>query len=189
MNSPTFLRTVLAIGLPLAVIGTIILAIGYINDQQTLRQMANEPQTYLAQDAKLRIEAGGNPQGFGSAIPIEKDEAPYVIFFNATGTAIAGTGVLNNAAPTLPQGVLDVAKKNGVNRLTWEPAPGVRQAIVVMPAGDFFVVAGRSLNYTEEQESNLTKRALVGWVGMIVGVILVSLLSAWILRKRERDTV
>jgi hypothetical protein len=186
MNGPTFLRSVLAIGLPLAVIGTIILAISYVNDQQTLRQLANEPQVYMAQDAKLRVEAGAKPEGFAGAIPIEKDPAPYLVFFNATGTPIAGSGVLNNALPTLPPGVLAAAKKNGVNRLTWEPIPGVREAIVVMPAGDYFVMAGRSLIYTEEQEAGLTARILIGWAGMMIAVVLVAILAAWILRKREK---
>lgn len=184
MNS-TYVRTILAIGLPLAVIGTIILAIGYINDQQTLRQLANEPQTYVAQDAALRVIAGGKPTGFAGAIPIETDTAPYLLFMNATGTAIAGSGLLHNAPPILPQGVLDVAKAKGVNRITWQPEQGIRQALVVMPAGDYFVVSGRSLKYTEEQESALLNRAILGWLTMIVGVVIVSIIAAYLLRKRE----
>jgi hypothetical protein len=96
-----YIRTIIAIGLPLAVIGSIILAISYINDQQNLRMLANEPQTYLAQDAALRVLAGGKPAGFANAIPIESDPAPYLLFVNATGTAIAGSGLLHNAPPTL----------------------------------------------------------------------------------------
>jgi hypothetical protein len=179
------LRTIIAIGLPLAVIGTIILAISYVNDQQTLRGLANEPQTYLAQDAALRVLAGGKPEGFTGAIPIETDPAPYLLFMNATGTAVAGSGLLHNAPPTLPQGVLDTAKAKGVNRLTWQPEAGVRQALVILPAGDYFVVAGRSLAYTEEQENNLTKRALLGWVVTMIAVVIISIISAYILRKRE----
>lgn len=187
MNS-TYIRTVVAIGLPLAVIGAIIIAIGYINDQQTLRQLANDPQIYLAQDASLRVLAGGKPGGFANAIPIESDTAPYILFFNATGTAIAGTGLLHSAPPTLPQGVLDTAKQNGRNAITWEPEPGLRHAIVVIPAGQYFVVSGRSLKFTEEQSAALAKRALIGWLLMLVSVVIVSMISAYLLRKPRKLT-
>ncbi|MDB5195078.1 MAG: hypothetical protein JWO84_262 [Parcubacteria group bacterium] len=183
--SNNYVRTILAIVLPLAVAATSILAIGYINDQQTLRMLANEPQTYVAQDAALRVIAGGKPTGFDNALPIETDTAPYLLFMNATGTAIAGSGLLHGAPPTLPQGVLDAAKKAGVNRITWQPEPGVRQALVILPAGTYFVVAGRSLAYTEEQESALTQRALIGWAVTMAAVVLLSIVSAYILRKRE----
>jgi hypothetical protein len=72
-----------------------------------------------------------------------------------------------------------------VNRLTWQPEPGVRQALVVIPAGDYFVVAGRSLAYIEEQESALTKRALIGWAGTMLAVLIISIIAAYIVRKRE----
>ncbi len=185
MNSPHFLRTVLAIGIPLAVVGSIILAITYIQDQQTLRMLANEPQTYLAQDASLRVLAGGKPEGFANAIPIESDTAPYLLFFNSMGTAVAGSGLFHNVPPTLPQGVLEAAKKAGVNRITWQPEAGIRQALVIIPAGDYFVASGRSLKYTEEQELALAKRAVLGWIAMIVIVIITSMIVAWIIRKRE----
>jgi len=190
MNSPTFLRQVAAIGLPLVVIGSIILAISYINDQQTLRALANEPQEYIVRDAVLRVQvANALPTGgFEQAIPIEHDPAAYVVFYDATGTPVTGTGIVNGQAPTLPQGVLEVAKQKGVNRLTWEPAPGIRQAIVVLPAGPGYVMAGRSLAYTEEKEHDLTRRALLGWVGMMIAAVGVALISSWLLRRNRELT-
>ncbi len=187
LNSPTFLRAVLAIGLPIAVVATIILAISYVQDQQLLRLGANEPQEYVARDAALRvIAAGALPTGgFASAIPIESDPAAYLVFFDATGKAVAGTGVVRGAPPVLPQGVLDVAKQKGVNRITWEPVPGVRQAIVVIPAGDGYVMSGRSLAYAEQQVDMLGKRALIGWLGTMLAVVAVAFVSAWLLKKHE----
>lgn len=187
MNSPTFLRSVVAIGLPLAVVGSIILAIGYVNDQQTLRMLANEPQEYVVGDAALRVAAANAlpTSGFSTAVPIEQDPAAYLVFFDASGTAVAGTGTINGHPPTLPPGVLETAKAKGVNRLTWEPVPGVRQAVVIVPAGPGYVMSGRSLKYTEELESQLTKRALLGWVGTMVAVAVVALISAWLLSRRK----
>lgn len=185
MNKP-FLTSALAIGLPLAVVATLVLAISYINDQQTIRMFANEPQEYVARDSVLRVIAsGGLPtSGFQNAIPIESDPAAYVVFFDASGKAVAGTGVLKGQPPTLPAGVLEEAKSKGVNRLTWEPEAGVRQAIVVIPAGDGYVMSGRSLTYAEEQESMLGKRALIGWLGTMVAIAIVALITAWFKRKR-----
>ncbi|MDB5189365.1 MAG: hypothetical protein JWL82_322 [Parcubacteria group bacterium] len=185
MKHSQFWKTVAAIGLPLGVIATIILAISYINDQQNIRLAANEPQEYVARDAVLRVIASGAlPTGYSAAIPIESDPAAYLVFFDATGTAVAGTGLLHNAPPVLPPGVLAAAKKNGINRITWQPEKGVRQALVILPAGEGFVMSGRSLTYAEEQEKALMQRALMGWLGTMVAVIIVSIISAWLLRRK-----
>ena len=47
MNNPTFLRRVQSLGLPLAVVVTVVLTIGYVKDQQSLRMLANEPRERL----------------------------------------------------------------------------------------------------------------------------------------------
>lgn len=186
MNSPTILRNMFVIGLPLAVVATIIIALNYVSEQQTLRGLANEPQEYLAGNAMSQVARGLRPQpGFTNPLPIESDNAPYLAFYSASGTPVAGSAILNDAPPQLPIGVFEEAKRTGVNRITWEPMPGVRQAIVVYPTADGYVMSGRSLAYIEEQERALTKRTLIGWAGTMAAIIIVSFVSAWFNRKRE----
>lgn len=187
MHISTYVRTAAAIGLPLAAVASVVLAISYVNDQQNLRMEANEPQEYVARDAALRVQANGAlpTGGFNTAIPIETDPAAYLVFFDANGNPIAGTGVLQGKPPTIPAGIFDIAKSKGVDRLTWEPIAGVRQAIVVLPAGPGFVMSGRSLTYTEELESQLTKRALIGWAATMLAVVVMACIGAWLLRRNH----
>jgi hypothetical protein len=188
MHSPAFVRTVIGLALPLAAIASIVLAINYINNQQTLRMLANEPQEYVARNAATLVTSSGNlPRGgFNTALPIETDPAPYLIFYDATGTPVGGTGVLKSGPPTLPAGVLDTARAKGVNRITWEPTPGARQALVIVPVAQGYVVAGRSLAYNELQQAALTKRTELGWLATMVASLAVAYVGAWILRRRPR---
>ena len=189
MNSPTFLRTVLALGLPLAAVATVVLAIGYVNDQQNLRMLANEPQEWLARETAGRIGNGMVPKVSvtGTPFDIASDPAPYVNVYDVNGNVITGTGQLHGALASLPIGVLETARTSGVNRITWEPVPGVREAVVVVPiSSGGYVLAGRSLRYVEEQESNLTKRAFTGWLMAMLTVLLVSAVTVWMREKRKR---
>ncbi len=185
MNATT-LRSAALYAAPLVLIATLVLGVSYVNDQQTLRQLAYEPQNYVTADTALRLAAAGAipESGFSSAVPIEQDPAVYLTFYNASGTPVAGTGILNGQPPVLPAGVLATAKTKGIDRLTWEPAKGVRQAIVVMPAADGWVMSGRSLAFTEAQEQQLLLRTVLGWVITVILIALVTVLLTW--RKRER---
>lgn len=190
MNSPSLLRTVLAIGLPLATIATIILAISYVNDQQIIRMSANEPQEWLARGLAARLEGGVQMKNayLWDSVTVMSDPTPYVIVYDRYGSTTAATASFGNKVTHLPQGVLEYAKLHGVNRLTWEPAKDLREAIVVVPINGGeggYVLAGRSLAYAEEQEAQLAQRAFFGWLVSMIAILAVSLISALLLRKRS----
>jgi hypothetical protein len=77
--------------------------------------------------------------------------------------------------PVPPKGVFDFTEKNGEDILSWQPAAGVRMALVMesVYSGDVaFVAAGRSLMETEKRQSNLVKLVMIGWflcLAVIVG--------------------
>ncbi|MDB5236923.1 MAG: hypothetical protein JWL88_25 [Parcubacteria group bacterium] len=178
--------------------------------------MANEPQEWLAQNAANDAAQPATtapeptvnvpvlaptPEDIALAptpvtqtpladrVAIERDEAPYTILYDVKRAAVSGTGYLHGVLPQLPSGIFDAASKAGVNRLTWQPEPGVRQAIVVLPIkggplSGGFAVAGRSLAYTEWQESQLTQRWLLGWLAAVVGILIVSAIIAFFRARR-----
>lgn len=174
-----------ALGLPLAIAATLVIGLFYVNEQQTLRMLANEPQEYVVGDAAFRANATGQlpDTGFGAAVPIEADPAAYLVFYDASGTPLAGTGVFEGAPPVLPHGVFAVAKEKGVDRFTWQPAKGVREAVVLRPAGPGYVMSGRSLAYIEWLEQKLTLRTIIGWIVTMLAIAAVSVFYAY--RKRR----
>jgi len=121
----------------------------YWTNQQTLRLGAYESVQPLSEDRVIV------PQ---EKVDIAASLAPFVMTFDSQGRYLAGNAVLAGQVPTLPSGVLSYAKVHGQNRLTWQPQPGDRQAIVVTyfsKSNPSFVLAGRSLREIEKREDLL----------------------------------
>ncbi len=185
MKMTSILSKTLIYALPALVGITLLAGVAYVNDQQTWRQMANEPQEWMAQSAANSAAQLTQvpPATTTTPIVIERDEAPYTILYDAKRNAVTGTGYLHGVLPQLPNGIFDAVTISGVNRLTWQPEPGVRQAIVVLPikggvlAGGY-AVSGRSLAYTEWQESQLTQRWFIGWLATALGILIISAILA-----------
>lgn len=187
-----FVRAFFALALPLAVVASCVLFVGYAQGQQIIRQNANEPQVQLAESIAAELSAGAPPQAFagGGVAPLEMTQSPFVLIYDKTGTLIAGTASVGGKAPTLPNGVLGDHKDNfgtSDNRITWQPAANIREALVITPytnaSSTGYVVVGRSLRETENEESALTARTLIGWLGTMLAVLIASAIGAWLLRK------
>lgn len=141
--------------------------------QQVLRQGADDPQIQMAEDAAAKLSAG---QAVQSVVPTDKVDiatslAPYMIVFDANGTPIASSAQLNGQTPTLPSGIFDFVRRNGEDRITWQPQDGVRSAVVVTQfkgSNTGFVLAGRSLREVEIREDNLLLLLNLGWIGMLI---------------------
>jgi hypothetical protein len=86
--------------------------------------------------------------------------------------------VLDGKTPLPPLGVLDSVRRSGEDRITWQPAPGVRQAIVVTRFQHGFVLAGRSLRLVEQRESGAEGVVAVFWFATLGATALVSLGAA-----------
>lgn len=190
MKAYPFISHVLSYALPALTGITLLAGVAYVNDQQSWRMMANEPQEWLAQSAANNAALNATSTVAAEQVAIERDEAPYVILYDAKRAAVSGTGYLHGVLPQLPNGVFDAAARASVNRLTWQPEAGVRQALVILPikggplAGGF-AVSGRSLAYTEWQESQLTQRWLLGWLASAFGILVISCLLTWLHTRRS----
>ncbi|HRH60235.1 MAG TPA: hypothetical protein PL045_06675, partial [Chitinophagaceae bacterium] len=101
------------------------------------------------------------------SVDLSKSLGLFVTLYNSNGTPVQSTGILDGRLPQIPKGVLDFARSNKEDVLTWQPRKGVRQAVVVESTGNTdieFVMAGRSLQEVEINESNLVQMVFIAWV-------------------------
>jgi hypothetical protein len=165
--------------LPIAAGLTIIFAIIYLAVQQSQRSAADDPQIQLAEDAALLLSAN---QPTDSLLPSQKVDisqslAIYWVIFDAKGQPEDSNASLHGSIPVLPPGVFDTVRQHGEDRISYQPEPGVRSAVVITPVNDGnngFVMVGRSLREVEIRESRTSLFAFAGWgASLVVTLILV----------------
>jgi hypothetical protein len=167
---------------PIAVAVTLVCGIAYILAQQQIRLGANQPQVQMAEDAAAALVRGEDPLTITGTHPIDiaRSLSTYLVIYDENGQPLAWSGELGQAAPTVPQGVLTSARDRGENRVTWQPRPGVRSALVVVPfqgAKSGFVLAGRSLRESEDLSSTLLLLVGLGWIGTLMATFIATWVS------------
>jgi hypothetical protein len=182
------LRHILRIWVPLAVAVTGLAGLVYGAVQQDLRQNANDPQIQIAEDTAAALSGGATVESQLPAgiVPMESSLAPFVMIFDADGNLAASSALLHGAAPALPDGVLAYTFAHADDRVTWQPAAGVRIAAVVVHyagSGGGYVLAGRSLREVEIREDNLFTIAALAWAVTLAASLVVLLLLEWILPR------
>jgi hypothetical protein len=160
----------LAILVGLGFVATIVIGVVYVFVQQDLRQGANHPQAEVARAAASRLNGGATPASVvpSGAVDIASSADPYVIVVDARGAVLASSASLGGSAVVPPSGVFDYVRAHGEDTVTWQPATGVRSAIVVDAFDSGFVVAGRSLKGTEDQESSALLWAGLAWAASML---------------------
>lgn len=174
---------------PLAVAVTASCLLLYALMQQSYQSEQYDPQIQVAEDVALRVGAGVKPVTF--AIKDQADIAvslsSWFAIYDAAGTPIVSTGLLRGEMPQPPQTAFSdlraraLEQPNGVakakeSRMTWEPEADVRHAVVVVEAGDHFVVAGRSMREIDGHIWNMESLIGIGWVL----TLLATLFAVWI---------
>ncbi len=190
-----FLR-IMRIWLPLAIVATGAIGFAYVAAQQVYRMSANDPQVQLAQDGASQIGTTGysaiGTRTVGSdEVDLATMDAPWVDYYAETGDPVVIQGRIDHQIVVVPKGVLDTARAKGEDRVTWQPKPGVRQAIVaVKVTGEQggFVVAGRSLRETEKRIDDLSRLALAALAAvLVVSLLLVAAFEWRVHRLREES--
>lgn len=174
--------------IPSAFIMTMSMGLIYVVTQQNFRMSANDPQIQLAEDFADQLTAGRtvasvNP---GPNIDMAKSLALFIFVYDDAGNIVISSGKLDGQNPALPDGVLDYTKKAGQDRITWEPQPGLRVALVIIRyegANPGFVAVGRSLREVEQRVSRLGLEVLGAWLAGLAGLFILLVGSEIILSR------
>jgi hypothetical protein len=171
------------------IILSLIFGFAYLLTQQTLRRGANDQQIKIAEEAAKTLAAGGESEflrsNINNTIDLSKSPAPFLITFDNNDKPLAFTATLNGKIPVPPAGVFAYAKAHGEDRLTWQPAAGVRIAAVIVYYNgkrEGYALAGRSLAEVEKRISSLGFTFFFAWIfSLIVAIIY----SVFVWRKKK----
>ena len=166
--------------LPLAVAIIGICGLLYAVTRQSYRSSLNDPQIQWAEDGALALASGMVPAEIvprGVLIDAGQSPAPFIAVFDKEGIPLESSATIDNFPPKPPAGVFGYAKKYGENRVTWQPNPTVRIALVVVPVPDDsgrFVAAGRNMREVERREANVSKGIGIGLIIILIGSFIFS---------------
>lgn len=161
------------------IFGTIYLVV-----QQSQRNDANYPQIQIAEDTAAALNAGITPQSLlGSPVDINSSLAPFIVIYDKSGQVVASSGLLNGKTPSVPLGVLTSSNNKDYSFVTWQPQPGVRDALVSVAANKYYVLSGRSLKEVEKNENKTLLFAVIS------GVLSELLLSVGYLTNSRQGTI
>lgn len=178
------MRRALPVWILLSGLVTVAAFVAFVVAQQQLRGAANHPQVEMAREAAGRLDAGANPQSVvnGAPVDIATSSDTYLIVVDSNGALLASSAELQGTAVIPPSGVFAYVRNHGEDKISWQPAAGVRSAIVVDSFHGGYVVAGRSLTSTEQAESALGFWAILGWAASVLlagGLSLVVQRTRW----------
>ncbi|MFI5225431.1 MAG: hypothetical protein ACHQ3P_02015 [Candidatus Limnocylindrales bacterium] len=175
-------RRALAVFIPAAAAATLCCGLAYALVHFELRAGANDPQQQLAEDAAAALDGGATPSSVvgPGKVDVAASLAPFVVVFDSDGAVVATNGTLDGHDPIPPKGVLDSARENGPDAVTWQPREGVRVATVTVGWNGGSVLAGRSLRVVEHREDQVLWMAAAGWVIALLVLAAAAIVAAWV---------
>jgi hypothetical protein len=176
------IKSILPVFLPLALTITFLCGLLYVGLQQIYRMSANDPQIQLAEDIATQVRNGASAQYFVPTIKIDisKSLGTFIIIYDKNGKLVDGSALLNGKPAEIPSGVFSVTKQRGETRFTWQPAKGVRSAVIATyykQEQEGFIVIGRSLREVETRIDNLGKIIFAGWFLTLTFVAILMILE------------
>jgi hypothetical protein len=173
-----------------AALVTIIFLLVYTDVQQSYRMQANDPQIQMAEDISGRLASGTPLTSIlkPDSIDLGQSSSLFVEIYDAQGKLVSSTASLHGHFPEMPAGVLESARKNREDRITWEPRHGIRLASIICYSENplaSFVVVGRSLKETEVRIANIGDLTLICWL-LCIALILIHFPISAFLRARYK---
>jgi hypothetical protein len=109
------------------------------------------------------------------------------VIYDPSGSVLATDGQIDGGPPKIPAGVLDSARANGFDAVTWQPRPDLRFATVTESWTGGSVMAGRSLRLVEQRETQFELLVAAGWLATLIalaitGVVTGQLWAQWATR-------
>jgi hypothetical protein len=156
----------------IALIVTALFASLYLVMQQIERQGADDAPERLASQVASQLSGSGAAASTADDVDLAASDAPFFVVYDSANRPVSGTGHLDGAPATVPDGVLDQARRTGTNHVTWQTADGRRFATVERRAGDSVVLGGQSLTPTEGRIDQLGLLILVAWLCVLAIVVV-----------------
>jgi hypothetical protein len=148
---------------------TMAAALLYAVAQQAGRRTVEDTPRALVARSRAALVSGEEPQVVtsGPTVDLATDGSPFVVVYDAQHHVLSTDAVLGGAPPVVPGGVLDTAGERGEDAVTWQPADGVREAVVAQPwraaTGEGVVVAGMSLAPSEDRTAVVRTVVVAVW--------------------------
>jgi hypothetical protein len=145
--------------------------------QQAARRTAEDAPRALLTRTWSALTAGQPPQSVtsGPVVDLADHGSPFVVVYDSHHRILAADAVLAGTALVVPAGVLDTARDRGEDAVTWQPAEGVREAVVARPwssaTGKGVVVAGASLAGSESRTADVRNDVATVWA---LGLLLLT---------------
>lgn len=174
--------------LPLAAGLTIICLTAFILVQQAIRLSANERPAQIAYDAQLALYSGKDAAAIVEKNPVELSgsRAPFLMVFDESEKLVFSSATVYGKLPVLPDGVLAYTREHNENRITWQPSPGVRAALVIVHMADGgFTAGGQSLAEPEKLTGTIQLLAGLGWAAAMGATLILTVFFAWLSEKRK----
>jgi len=176
--------------IPLAFVITALSGLVYLTGQQNLRQNANDPQIQISEDIAARLSASPNVPNLPSTntVDLEKSLGTYIIVFDDHEKPVFSNAKLKGKTPSVPSGVFDYTREHKQDRITWQPRPDARSAIVVTMfngKSKGFVLVGRSLREVEEREEELEKYIILAWIVTMIGSLITTIIFIPQIKKKK----
>ena len=171
----------------IAVIVTALFGTVYLVMQQIERQGADDAPGRLASQVASQLSSGGGSAAAGSSaddVDLAVSNAAFYIVYDAKDRPVSGTGRLNGDLATIPPGVLDQARRQGANHVSWQLADGRRFATVEQRVGDAVVLGGQSLAPTEGRIDQVGMLILIAWA-CVLALVVVAFLVERITPERD----
>lgn len=148
---------------------TVALGTTYLVAQRIEREGADDAAWRLASQVVGELKLGSTTTV--DALPpvdLSTSLAPFVIVFDKTDAAVAGTGFLHGTLASVPSGVLDAARANGSHHVSWQPERGLRFATSGVAIGRWVIVAGQSLKPAEARTDSIGILVLAAWLSLMI---------------------
>jgi hypothetical protein len=141
----------------------------------------------MAEDTASSLAAGTPAASLvsGTTVDLATSLAPFLIVYDTRGAVVASSGSLDGVTPHVASGVLSSARNVGEDRVTWQPAPGVRIAAVVVAYRHGEVLAGRSLREVELRESDALAVTAAGWIAAEIALAVTILVVETVVARRR----
>ncbi|WP_223692789.1 hypothetical protein [Leifsonia poae] len=162
-----------------AFVMTVAVAAIYVGLQQLNRSSADDAGQRLASE----VASAGAPAGGEARVDLARSLQPFFVIYDRAARAVAGDAYLDGRLAEVPSGVIATAFANGSDRVTWQPRPGIRLAVVAQRSGGRVILAGQSLRPVEARIDRVGAALLGGWGAALLVLIGGVTAQLWVGRR------